>query len=94
MSDTRTAIIRAGMDLWRKGSEADVTARRIGRLVGKTHAGVLYGFPGGAEQMRAAIARAAVMCGDPVIIPKLITAGHAAVADMPAETRMRWLAGC
>lgn len=93
MSDTRTAIIRAGMDLWRQGSEADVTARRIAREVGLTHAGVLYHWKDAAG-LRAAIARAAVTCGDPVIIPKLITAGHAAVADMPAETRMRWLAGC
>lgn len=94
MSEVRTAILRAGMKLWREGNESNVSARRIAAVVGLTHAGVLYWFPGGAASMRDAVARAAVAAGDPVIIPKLIVAGHAAVADMPATDRMRWLASC
>ncbi len=93
MSDTRNAILQAGMQIWREGSESDVSARRIAGMVGLTHAGVLYSFRN-ASNMRDAVARAAVAAGDPVIIPKLIVAGHAAVADMPATDRQRWLAGC
>lgn len=93
MTDTRTAIIRAGMDLWRKGSEADVTARRIGRLVGKTHAGVLFHFKD-ANGMRSAVAHAAVAIGDPIIIPKLIAARHESVSGMDSATKQLWLSGC
>ena len=93
MNDTRTAILRAGMDLWRQGNETDVSARKIAGMIGLTHAGVLYGFKNAAA-MRDAVARAAVAAGDPVIIPKLIVAGHAAVGDMSPVDRQRWLAGC
>jgi AcrR family transcriptional regulator len=93
MSKTEALIIKAGMDLWRNGSEADVSARKIASSIGVTHAGVLYWFAD-AEKMRDTIARAAVALNDPIIVPKLIVARHPSVADMPAERRQLYLAGC
>jgi len=87
----REAIIQAGLDLWRD-DPASVSARRIGKVLGMSHAGCLYHF-GSLDKMRAAIAERAVEMCDPVIIPKLIVAGHPAVADMPAAMRQVYLAG-
>jgi AcrR family transcriptional regulator len=93
MSMTKARIISAGMDLWRSGSEADVSARKIGAAIGVSHAACLYWFTD-ADEMRDTIARAAVALNDPIIVPKLIVARHSAVSDMPAEKRQLYLAGC
>ena len=92
MTDKRAAIIKAGMDLWRQGGEAAVSARRIAQTVGMTHAGILYGF-GTAQRMRNEIARTAVAAGDPIVIRKLIVENHPAVSEMSPESRQAWLAG-
>ena len=92
MSDTRAAVIRTGLDLWRNGSEADVTARGIASRLGITHAGCIYHF-GNVAEMRNAVARAAVAAGDATIIRKLIVAGHPAVSDMTPDVRQVWLSG-
>lgn len=93
MSKTKASIIKAGMDLWRNGSEADVSARKIATAIGVSHAAVLYWFAD-ADEMRDTIARAAVALNDPIIVPKLIVARHATVSDMPSEQRQLYLAGC
>ena len=93
MSKTKANIVKAGMDLWRNGSEADVSARKIAAAIGVSHAACLYWFAD-ADEMRDTIARAAVALNDPIIVPKLIVARHPAVADMPAEKRQLYLAGC
>lgn len=88
----RDNIIQTGMDLWRKGGESAVSARKIASIVGCTHAGCLYHF-GNAEKMRRAIAAAAVAAGDAAIIRQLIVSGHGSVEHMDQATRQRWLAG-
>lgn len=91
-SHTRAEIIRIGLDLWRQGGEAAVSARRIAREMGISHAGVLYGFQS-ADRMREAVAREAVQRGDAGVIRRLIVDGHVAVAGMDPTTRQGWLVG-
>jgi AcrR family transcriptional regulator len=93
MDKTKASIIKAGMDLWRDGSETDVSSRKIAATIGISHAAVLYWFTS-ASEMRDVIANAAVVLNDPIIVPKLIVARHPAVANMPAEKRQLYLAGC
>lgn len=88
----RDEIIRIGLDLWRQGGEAAVSARAIAKQVGMTHAGVLYRFQS-AEQMRSEVARAAVRLGDGAVIRRLIVDGHVAVSQMDQATRQGWLVG-
>jgi AcrR family transcriptional regulator len=88
----KAAIIATGIRLWHV-NPAHVTARRIAREHGVTHAAVLYHF-GNAEGLRNAIADAAVSCGDRVIVPQLITAKHPAAAALSEADRRQYLAGC
>lgn len=90
MSETKGKIVSVGLQLWRNGTETDVSARKIAAVMGISHAAVLYWFEN-AEQMRDHVARVAVATGDAVIIPKLIVAKHAAVADMSAHHRQAYL---
>lgn len=87
----REAIIQAGLDLWRD-DPASVSARRIGKVLGMSHAGILFHYKS-VDGLKNAIAERAVEMCDPVIIPKLIVAGHPAIADMPAAMRQVYLAG-
>lgn len=88
----KASIIEAGLALWRD-DPASVSARAIGQRVGLSHSAVLYHY-GDAATLRSAVAAEAVRIGDAVIVPKLITAKHPAVDDMPGAERSRYLAGC
>lgn len=90
MSETKGKIVKVGLQLWRDGTETDVSARKIAAAMGISHAAVLYWFEN-AEQMRDHVARVAVATGDAAIIQKLIVSRHSAIADMTAESRQAWL---
>lgn len=92
----RADILRTGLDLWREGGATALSARAIGRVLGLTHAGVLYHFEGHGV-LRNAIASYAVETGDETVIPQLIVAAHPAIAHLTVETRRHYLsksAGC
>ena len=89
--DRRFAIIKAGLDLWRKGGESAVTARGIGKMMNLTHAGVIYHF-GNSENIRHAVAEYAVSQQDLVVVPQLIVSNHPSVSTMDAATRSGYLA--
>ena len=93
--NTRDQIIKTGMDLWRSGGEAAVTARGIAAALGITHAGVLFHWKnkGGVAGLRAEIAQAAVALNDAGIIRRLIVDRHSAVTDMDQSIRQVWLSG-
>lgn len=86
----RAAMLDAGLALWRD-DPASVSARRIGKIVGLTHGGVLYHF-GTSAALRDAIAAHAVAARDPVVIPLLIASRHAAASSLTASQRAGYLA--
>ena len=90
MSETKGKIVKVGLQLWRAGTEADVSARKIAAIMGISHAAVLYWFEN-AEQMRDHVARVAVATSDEAIIQKLIVSRHSAIADMSAQHRRAYL---
>lgn len=81
----RAAILSAGLRLYAT-DPASVTAHRIGREVGRTHAGVLYHY-GSTEALREAVAREAVRVGDSRVILHLIACGSPLVAGMSETDR-------
>lgn len=87
---SRNEIIQAAIALWHEKGERGVSARAIGKVVGLTHAGVIYHFDGIAGLMDA-VKRQAIAAGDRKIIPQLIVAGDPLVAGWPVEDRQRWL---
>lgn len=89
---TKAAILATGLTMWREDSRS-VSARGIGTALGLTHSAVLYHF-GSSDGLRDAIAAEAVRTGCVVIVPQLITARHAAVADMAPSDRARYLTEC
>lgn len=89
----KALILTCGVKLWRAEGERCVTARRIGRMMDRTHAAVLYHFDN-ADAMKAAVAGEAVRLGDTVIVPQLIASRHPAAASLSADDRRRYLAGC
>lgn len=89
----KAAILRTGLDLWRAGGEAKVSARAIGKALGMTHAGVLYHFDGAAA-LRRAVADEAVRIGDTPIVRQLIVTSHPAADSLGQADRTNYLAGC
>lgn len=87
----KAAIIQAGIDLWHEGGAGAVTARAIGLKVGRSHAGVLFHFPAGVDDLKWQIKCEAISRGDAKIIPQLITAGDPVVAHFTTEQRTAWL---
>lgn len=88
----RSDILRTGLDLWRQ-DPASVSARAIGRVLGLTHAGILYHHKG-TGALRDAIAAYAVQMRDPVVVPQLIVTGHPAAAALSAAERQAYLSQC
>lgn len=84
------AILQAGLALWRNDASS-VTARGVGKMLGMTHAGVLY-HCGSAAKLRDAVAAYAVQVRDPVVVPQLIVARHPAVGALTGEERSMLLA--
>ena len=87
----RASILATGLELWRDDPTA-VSARRIARTLGMSHCNVLYHFKS-ASALKDALAVEAVRVGDAVVVPQLIAARHAAVADLPPADRERFLSG-
>lgn len=87
----RAAIIQSGLDLWRDGGAGAVTARGIGKLVGLSHAGVLFHFEHGIAGLREQVKAEAIARADPIIIPQLVLARDPAVAHWTEEQRRAWL---
>lgn len=88
----RSDILRTGLDLWRN-DPASVSARAIGRVLGLTHAGVIYHFDNIAN-LKQAIAEHAINERDTVVVPQLIAARHPAAFVLNADERAAYLAGC
>ncbi len=86
----REQILLTGLHVWReKGSNA-VSARGIGRLLGMTHAAVIYHFKT-SEGLRQAVAEYAVRVGDSVVVPQLITSRHPSISGFTPEQRSAYL---
>lgn len=83
-------ILVAGVSIWAEQGERFVTSRNIAKMIGRTHAAVVYYFHT-AEDMREAIAKHAVETKNATVICKLIASNHSAVADMATPVRMKWL---
>ena len=79
----RERILDAGLRLW-----PDVSAHGIGRIIGMSHAGILYYFKNAAD-LRYSVARHAVACGDSRVIRFLIAERHDVVSAMPELDRMQ-----
>ena len=88
---TADRIIQAGLELWRN-DPASVSARRIGKILGMKHNGILYHF-GDITDLKDAIAQEAVRIGDKAIVPGLIVNRHPSVADMSESDRAIYLSG-
>ncbi len=80
-------ILQAGIKAWHKNPQS-VTASQTGRMIGLTHAGVLYHFPKG---LKDAVAAYAVEIGDKRIVPQLIVCRHPATKAMTLEERAKFL---
>lgn len=87
----KAAMIQAGIALWHEGGEAAVTARGIGKAVGKSHAGVLFHFEGIAD-LRHQVKLAAITAGDKRIIQSLLVSGDPVVAHFDDAARRAWMA--
>ena len=87
----KAAMIQAGIDLWHQGGVSAVTARGIGKIVGKSHAGVLFHFPGGITALRQQVKQAGIEAGDRVIIQSLLVARDPMVAHFTDEQRRAWM---
>lgn len=85
----KAQILDAGLQLWREDA-GSVTARGIAKLLGLTHTAVLYHCKN-SDALKKSIADHAVAVGDPVVVPMLITARHAAVANMSDADRSAYL---
>lgn len=86
----KAAMIQAGIDLWHQGGVSAVTARGIGKIVGKSHAGVLFHFKG-IEDLRQQVKAEGVTRGDAVIIQSLLVARDPIVAHFTDEQRRAWM---
>lgn len=87
----KAAMIQAGITLWHQGGVAAVTARGIGKIVGKSHAGVLFHFDGGITTLRQEVKQAAISAGDRIIIQSLLVARDPAVQHFTDEQRRAWM---
>lgn len=87
----KAAMIQAGITLWHQGGVAAVTARGIGKIVGKSHAGVLFHFDGGITALRQEVKQAAIAAGDRIIIQSLLVARDPIVAHFTDEQRRAWM---
>jgi AcrR family transcriptional regulator len=87
----KAAMIKAGIDLWHQGGAAAVTARGIGKIVGLSHAGVLFHFAGIADLKRQ-VKLSAVAAGDTQIIQALLVAKDETVAHFDEAARRAWMA--
>lgn len=87
----KAAMIQAGIALWHEGGEAAVTARGIGKAVGKSHAGVLFHFEN-VSDLKHQVKMAAIVAGDKRIIQSLLVSGDPAVAHFDDAARRAWMA--
>lgn len=87
----KAAMIQAGIDLWHQGGASAVTARGIGKIVGKSHAGVLFHFDGGITALREQVKQAAISAGDKAVIQSLLVARDPAVAHFTDDQRRAWM---
>jgi AcrR family transcriptional regulator len=85
----KAAILTEGLALWRI-DPATVSARRIAKQLGMTHANILYHF-GSTAGLKNAIALEAIRVGDRKVIPMLIACGHEAAARLSPEERQAYL---
>lgn len=92
MKTTKDKILEVGLDLW-SFDPGSVSARRIGKRLGLTHAAVLYHF-GSSGALKDALAAHAVALKDAVIVPMLIAAKHPSVSVLSADERARYLRDC
>lgn len=90
MKDRKAEILEIGLVLWRQDQQS-VSARNIGKVIGITHAAVLYHWQS-IGNLKAAIADLAVVRGDAVVVPQLIVARHPAAASLSKDQRSAFLA--
>lgn len=83
----RDEILKAGIKAWHESPQS-VTASNIGRMIGLTHAGVLYHFPKG---LKDAVAAHAVELCDKRIVAQLIVCKHPLVKHLAGQERMKYL---
>lgn len=86
----RAAMIQAGIDLWHQGGEAAVTARAVGKIVGRSHAGVLFHFEGVAD-LKHQVKSEGIARGDVRIIQSLLVANDPLVSGWTDEQRVAWM---
>lgn len=80
-------ILQAGIKAWHENPQS-VTASNIGRMIGLTHAGVLYHFPKG---LKDAVAQYAMQIGDKKIVPQLIVTKHSTAKNLTSAERSKFL---
>lgn len=80
-------ILKAGLKAW-KADPCSVTASNIARMIGVTHATILYHFP---EGVKDAVAKYAVEKWDVAIIAQLIVTKHRATKELTPEQKMEIL---
>jgi len=78
----KVAILDAGLELWKTGGAAAVTARAIAPIIGKSHANVHYHFEYSMEKLRDAVAQHAVKVKCIPVILQLIASDHKALEQM------------
>ena len=83
----RDEILKAGIKAWHESPQS-VTASNIGRMIGLTHAGVLYHFPKG---LKNAVAAHAVELRDKKIVPQLIVCKHPAIKSLTSAERLEFI---
>lgn len=80
--NVKAMILDAGLELWKSGGAASVTARAIALAIGKSHANVHYHFGYSMENLRDAVAQHAVSVKCIPVILQLIAADHRAARAM------------
>ena len=84
---TKNKILDAGIKAWKKNPDS-VTASNIGRMIGITHAAVLYHFPKGVKN---AVAEYAIEKGEKKIVAQLIALGHPSTKNMTKEEKQSFM---
>ena len=90
----RLSILEMGMRLWRV-DPTFVSARRIAKELGMTHANILYHFKT-TDALKNAIAYHAVREGESKVIVHLIASNHKAIATLSEHERrlhFKWASG-
>ena len=86
---TRTAILNAGLQLWRS-DPSKINARNIAKIIGKTHPTVYHHYPD-KERLLKAVAHHGVKTGDSVVIVSLMLTGNPIVTSLSEDERQKHL---